>query len=761
MKRPRRLLYGILLVMVAGLGATLFFLSDHLDPAPYQHKVVKTLEAVTGKKISVGGVSFTPSAGVTLRLEQFKVYDNDTNPRPLMEVEALDLGVGLDFLLDKSPTFSSVVMVRPFINLVSDDPEQNPLELLKQDAQRAQRMIQGLFDNLSGFHLGRLEVRDGTIAIHSSQPGRPPLRIDQLLINMLELGPSRESTLRVLGRFQHIPFTITGRVGPLPKNHDLATMPILLNADAKTIEMGRLSDILPNFSNTTQIGRGNFTALVHGSLEKGLNSTINFRLEDLQNLPPVGHEDHEERMPPLDLTLRQKSTLRLHRQALELKIQEFYLYQNGRPLLEISGRATVNRGTSANLTLKSLNPVPVFLLPQGLRQPLALHDGEVTGLLKVQGSYPQRLTLTTELDLTGAAMERLPYVQKAEDLPLTIRSRLLATDLGTQLESLTISQPNSSNIFKLSGALSPTPQLRAVGRWKLEQLAEMFPTLQRWHPQGQAHIELRLNEGKGKRSPFEITGQIRAPEGKLERWPWEKLTLFFDSDLKSHFTINRMQLNMAGGHLSGLAHVRHTDGTPALHAFVSGSGISVEKLQEVVAEQVSLLDRISPTSPPIQRSLRVEGLLFGEGELHVQMDEGAALTPANVLASADLRIEPGQVVGIDGALFLRALLDGSLREKMVAAPQASFAWDTLQTHLLYHQGNLDFKQLQIQAGDLQLRGSGSIHALGKHAFALQLIHPSLLNRDPPPAPLSFKLLGRADTLTVEMPPPQPVSPPQP
>nr|CRH08090.1 Protein of unknown function [Candidatus Magnetococcus massalia] len=749
MSRIRLTLFLLLFLVAASWAATRFILSIDLDPESYRSRIVEILEKVTGHPVTIGTLSLTPASGATLHLEKLEVLARNEMDPPLLEVDSMDLGVGLDFLLENKPSFNSVVMVNPRINISTTAANRQFISQIRADTSRAHALIQGLFTHLSGFHVGTLEVRNGSISVNNwEMPGGLNYTLNHLHLNLRELGPTHASTLRASGQFQRIPFTVTGQIGPPAINNTFQKLPLLLNFEAKTVKLGRLSDILPYLPPNAHAERGYITALLHGNLWDGLQSSVTGEFENL-TLADFTQGGDEVKPQKLDLSLRQKSTLSVRNDHIKLKMQEFYIYKDNAPLLEITGSVGMKRSFYANTRVKALNPIPVPLLPPALKQPFALTHGQVSGHLRVQGRYPERLSLTTDLNLSQAGLKLPPHFEKAPDVPLHLRGRMFVSKLGTQVDEVTLMQPEGTNIFKISGALSPTPDLRAVGRWKLEEMADFIPLLNEWKPQGLSHLEVRLQAGEQEKSSYKVSGQLRSAKGRLLEWPWDNLTLFFDSDLQKSFSIPQLHLDSAGGHLAGMVHFDVAPERRSAHAMLTASGISLQQVNELMTSKTSLLERIDPTRKEPRPTLKIDGLLFGEGELHLQFDNQGKLSTEGIIAVADIQVEPGRVNGIDGGLLLESVLEETLADRVLAKQGASLNWDQLHARLSYRERDLNFHTLNLESNGLRLHGDGAIQKSGKHVFNMTL-HSLLPGHQEKPKPLSFMLMGRADTLKVHI-----------
>ncbi len=145
-----------------------------------------------------------------------------------------------------------------------------------------EKLFEELGVDLTELTIGRITVQNGILAILNwDHPDGQTWIFDHLQIGIHALSPSRASPVTASARYRNIPFTLNGQLGPLPDTLDPFEMPMLLSLEAKSIGLNHMEEVLSTETIKISTSRGYLTTLLHGSLEKGLQTSTWLQLDGI------------------------------------------------------------------------------------------------------------------------------------------------------------------------------------------------------------------------------------------------------------------------------------------------------------------------------------------------------------------------------------------------------------------------------------------------------------------------------------------------
>ncbi|MBF0188893.1 MAG: hypothetical protein HQL50_13305, partial [Magnetococcales bacterium] len=508
-------------IFVIFLVVTTFYVT--VDPDKYRPRIVKTLEALTGYPVSLGKVEFSPTSGfVTLKLNNLEIKSLAPDEPPILLVKQAFLGVGLSFLFydDDNPAtkihLSSLTLVAPQINYIQRH-HTSLVERAQKTADVSNRKMEKVLGHgLNKLSIGKVTIRDGIMTILNwHDPKGRTWIIDHLQVAIHGLSPRHSSPLTASARFQLVPFSSHGHVGPLPESLDLFDLPLLLNIEAKSVELSHLANTLPGLPHEIEphVQRGFFTTLIHGSLNEGLNSRttleldkLTFAADDLSDVPKTTQMllVNVLNMPPMDIALRQKSTARIIDGVPHIDFEEFYLDLNGHPQFDITGSLILDESGSLDLSVAMLESLTLEEA-RFLADLTPLESGSIIGSFKIHGNWPEEVEVSAKMNLTDAGFTLPPHIRKEAGTPLeaeislhlqqhhiAIRDMALSRIGDTRLETA-LSAGTDKNQIQISGDLFPDVHLHVVGLWDMEQAADFLPFTKAWNAEGLTNLDLIIH----------------------------------------------------------------------------------------------------------------------------------------------------------------------------------------------------------------------------------------------------------------------------
>ncbi|MBF0370092.1 MAG: hypothetical protein HQL52_11615 [Magnetococcales bacterium] len=720
--RPRATMAAGLLL--AALIGGFLYVARTVDLSEHRGRIIQILEAVTSHKISLKSVQWAPTGGLTtLELTEFEVHALDPSEPPVLQVNQAFLGISPTTFFHKKLKISSITLVAPQINIV----KRGGTKLIKRAQETAElsnlKMNRELGLGLTDLAVGGVTIRDGILTIIDwEHPDGQTLIFDHLTMRVHDLSPHGASPLTASARFQSVPFTVNGQVGPLPKSLDPKEMPVMLSLEAKSLGLSHLSDTIPNIPMDPRAARSYFSTMFHGSLTEGLQTSSWLELDRLvltpSEIPP--DQAHSNEPIPLDIAVRQKSLLKLKDAVPTLEIQELFVYLDGSPLLDVKGQMGWDQTRQLDLTLVTLDSVGFDRFPLPYSFPLSGNSPD--GMAHIKGEWPQSVVVDANLDLTRPAIA-WPVsatgpspIQKKAGIPLSAQAKFGISHGSITLYETAFTRPSvPDNRLELAGPLWPVANFDASGKWDLALLADYFPVAIPWDVEGLTQVAVRIEGGQGQ--PLLASGKLTAKRHRFGPLTLQQVTLPFRLE-KDRLHLRQVQAEMGGGLLEATIVVDQLESDPVYNALVALSGTSLERLALF----------------PFQDRFKLEGLLFGQGSVMGALDR--ELIPTRPFSGqASLRLEPGRAEGLDGAVFLSPILDGT----SLSSKKKSFFWNRLETDLIFQNDHLTFQDLTIDAGGLHIRGEGGKREADKkkkndqdHYWFQLMVEPEWLATPPSP-----------------------------
>ncbi|MBF0322088.1 MAG: hypothetical protein HQL62_03930, partial [Magnetococcales bacterium] len=717
MTRRAALLLAILAFLAGGVAVVL---PRIVDPDQFRPFISRTLELILGYPVSLAEVKFAPAEGLRLELRALEIKSSDPADPPLLRVEHTYLGLDWSFLLTSEIKVTSITLVEPQFNLVQHR-DRALLRRAEEGAhQRNANMTRTLGLSLTNLSLKEIVVRDGLLHIRNQDhPEGHDWIVDQIQIQINNLSPHKASAINGSALVQSIPFTGHGQIGPLPESFNPLDMPLLLSVEAKSSRPDHLSAFLSKFHHNARADRGYFSTLIHGKLASGMRTNTALELFHLE-LSPSGKENlparkksglqilptlaqkapsppeqrndspldarkesplttkREESAAAIDLSIRQKSIIVVNNTIPQATLQEFFVFLDESPLLELKGVARYDGGFDLNLDLSTMRPLawedipgtlpPEVTVPKSTPlslslQPLALEkapsppssplvaQGSLEGNVHIQGLWPSAITVTGELDLTATDLLWRNFVHKPAGLPLLLNLNLSRQKANLSTTETTV-QGKEQNLLSVQGHILPEPDLALIGTWEMRDLLALMPDLHQWSGDGLVAMDLRLTHPA--ESGWQLQGSLYGGESRLGPLTMESFTVPIHLT-PAAWTATDMRLGVAHGNLDGQVFVSPWEPNPLFYAQWEMSGVSLERLlSPAPQERLSFIDRLEEAKAA--DTLQLEGLLFGHADVWGRLDK--QLLPVESWGQANLRLEPGRLVGLDGAVLSHDLVDG-------------------------------------------------------------------------------------------------------
>ncbi|MBF0136530.1 MAG: hypothetical protein H7833_01975 [Magnetococcus sp. DMHC-1] len=761
---------AILLAVLAFLLGGIVVLAPRIvDPDQYRPYIVRTLEVILGYPVSIDAVELAPAGGLRLELKSLEVKSFDPADPPLLRVGQIYVGLDWSFLFTSKIKVTSVMLVNPQINLVQRS--DRPLLNRARDGARWSNanMSRTLGLALTDLTLGRVVIRDGTLRLkNQEQPDERNWVMDHIQIQIHNLTPQRASAISGSALVQSIPFTAHGQIGPLPMSLNPLEMPLLLSVEGKSSRPDHLTAILNKLHLNARAERGYFSTLVHGKLLHGMQTNSWLELHRLEFFPanrktpspsarknllvallnerpdqirkdilaspppkdpaatarkeaPLAGQNHtplttRKETPPvsMDVAIRQKSILKMEDLIPQATFQEFYLFLNDSPLLDLKGTVRYEDHFVLDLEGTTMNSLALEGIPWSVGSLSA--GGSLEGSMHIQGVWPAAFVLTGKLNLTQTDLLWRDSIHKPVGTPLKIALSLNHQDAVTSsLE--TVIQGEENELLTMRGELHPQPDLSLVGTWDMHNLLPVLHDIKEWSGDGLVAMNLHLTR------PAEIGWQI---QGTLQGGKSRLGPLVMES-FSTPVQISRMtwefsdlRLRVANGNLDGAIQILHSDPFPVFHARLGISGVAFERFLNVSPPSDSLLNRLAETKAAAP--IRLEGLLFGQGDFWGQLDK-RLLPEGTWSGQANLRLEPGRLVGLDGAVFTNNLVDG----QNLFQEGKSFYWKMASATLNFFDGRIRFDNVRLASDGLTLQGKGTRDAQGNQSLDIAVTSEWLNN----------------------------------
>ncbi|MBF0156938.1 MAG: hypothetical protein HQL57_07110 [Magnetococcales bacterium] len=742
----------VLLALALGLAVVvgLLLLAHWINVEQYRAIILSTMRRLTGHQVTMGTMSISTGSGlVSLQLDEVVVLASDPADPPILQVERILLGVSPAPLLRSSLKVTSITLIGPQLNLTTRAGSRLLERAHAQAVRSDQELSQSLGLGLTDLAIGQVTVRDGILTILDwDQAVSRTLLLDRIDASIHGLSPARPSPITVSARFQSMPLTIHGQIGPLPESLDFYEMPFLLNLDAKSQGLTSLTNTFPGLPFEARASRAYFTTLVHGSLAAGVQANSWMELDKLTLKSPEPQKAEAttptETSPPqpLDLAWRQKSTFHLdHTHGGELALQEFFLYLEGIPVMQLTGQLRHNQEWQIALTAKTLGGVGLGSLPDIFRGTLSGKTG--VGSLSLSGTWPSPLTLEADLDFANTRIlwppprvDHQSWFSKQAGIPLRVRASLRQESENTVLDKLEILRPGAdSQLVQLSGELWPQTELAIQGRWDPILLADYFPVLQRLPVRGP--VEFTATGARTADDSWDLGGTVNASWGQFGPITVRELTTEF------HYSAGLLALPIIRGRLGnglaeGTALLASSDRGHRYEAFLAADGISLE--------------RLVTNDPGNRHLLEVQGVFSLSGEARGVLADD--LTPASPLSAwFHLEVAPGRILGLDKD----RLATKPDRNQAITQEGKEFFYSEARADLRVEDRAWRLQNITIDASGLRLQGEGGMQPGKGRWFDLEV------ERDWLPGegyPLHLREIGEELVIIEPESPPTPVNPGQ-
>ena len=686
----------VFLLVIAGF----LFLPGMVNLEWYRTRITQTLERVSGRPASFESLTFTFVGGFpALELKNLEILSIDPTEPPFMLVKKVRVGITPLSLFAETPRISSLTLISPQVNIV----QRSGTLLLRRARDSAQQsdaeMERELGRGLTDLTIGRISIRNGLLTILNwEHPEGQTLIFDRIQALVHALSSQKASPVSASARFQSLPFSITGQVGPLPQTLNPYAMPILLSLEAKSAWLPNLVNLFAGTSIETTADRGYFSTLFHGTLKDGLQTSSRLELDKLATITTRsdGSPHGSQKQTTVDLALRQKSVIRYRSRYASLDIQEFFLYLDGTPIIDIKGHFLHGAAGPIDITLTTLNQVNLDQFPE-LATLLFLSGATPSGTMHLHGDWNSSLTLTAHLDLTRTGLNHPPFFKKP-GIPFTINLKAVRTDEAINLAELVLTQPTiPSHRLRFSGIARPKTDLTIKGNWNLASLPYFLPGLKSWNPTGMAQLSGTLTEDAMRNIPQSVQGKLNLQAGSLGPLVFKQMDIPFKLE-KNRLDMAPIQVQTGEGRLDVISRIHFTPPQPVYQAFFQHSGITIADFP------------LGPRDNPV----RVDGLIFSQGDIWGFLDKN--LFPTETYSGrAHVQIEPGRLTGIDHTVFFESLPDG----KPVSGSRVPFYWQRLATDLSFANGSFVINNLEMVSDTRKILLSGNVDADNRQRFKVQ------------------------------------------
>lgn len=682
---------------------------------PYRDRICQMMENLSGHKVHLEKISYNPLNGLfTLALTNMEIEASDQGDPPVLVAPTIFLGIRPMSLLLRQPEPVTITLVNPQINIVAQ-LDQKLIDQAQDTALASDRkMTKELGRGLTGLTLGKIALQNGLLTVVDRfRQSDGTLIIDHIHLNLHALSPNNASPVTASARMHNIPFTVTGQAGPLPASLDPFEMPWLLSLDAKSIGLADLNDMFPDSQIQARLSRGYLSTMVHGTLKTGLQTSNWLQLDGLEwvntaNLQPdkkgsfwklgVGRTK-KDGPAAMDIAVRQKSVLRLrHDFRPSLEIKEFFIYLDGAPVVEVTGRIRGGLYGSWALEFALLKSIPFSSLPIPRNFPLG--GGSPTGKMIVKGSWPEGGDAQGQLDFSPTSLH-FPPLTKREGLPLKVVAQATFTETRLQFnEAHIVTEDDASGSLSFKGSMLPTLELSGSGQGDLAKLSKYFPLLDSWKSSGKMALEQIHAWSREGLQPDHLEGILRVSDGKTGPVAFDQLKTPFRWR-PPEWRFSQVTLETPAGRADGFVSILAPGDKPATFtAMVVPVGMFVEKL-------------------PLPRSAleqKLKGLLFGNLTMHGVLDDHQLPDVETLSVHGALRIPSGGITNLDPAILFKQPSE----EITIAKSEKSLTWDQARAEILGDQRGIHLEQVQIRSHHFLLTGRGDWHFGEKYGFDLTM-----------------------------------------
>lgn len=679
----------------------------------YRPRIIQLLEQITERTVLIESVSISLAEGFLLDLAGVEIRAKDPKAPPLLTARHVQVGIGLEFFLRKRLSLSSVSFISPQFNLVRY-PGGSLLEQAHRTALASERALtQSTGDSISQIHVGRVNIRDGLLNLADwGREDDQTLVFDKIQANLYQVSPAAPSPLTATARFHSVPFKINGQIGPLPASLNPDIMPVLLSFEAKTIEFSAIADLLPVAME--DMGRGYFSALIHGTLQKGLATSSWLQVEKAVLPAAVG------KGVPMALALRQKSRFYLGREPQDLEIQELFVYVDGSPVLTIKGGLGIWPPRQMALAIETVRPIALedVTLPA-----MGMVDGLVSGTLQLTGDLAGDVQLQGVADLTRATwLWPALALDKQSGIPLTLHPGVRRNAGQWSADRLRL-VGDEQNSLQLDGKIHPLMALSLRGDWDLEHLRDYISKVGEWPLTGRVRWESRV-QPQQEPQLFHWLGDVAMAEGQLGTTRVHKLASSFQWNGRE-LLLSPIKLGFEKGGM--------LEGTLLLNAESKNYGLSMV----VSGAPVAVLPDLE-SGPGLAK--RLEGLLQLEGEVSGAVS-GANFPMWPASGRFHVVMEPGGLLGVGNSV----LTDRPTGETTLAQAGKTFYWERGSAELLLTDAGVRLNDLRLETGQAQITGSGWVER-GQGLDLLLMVEAPWWKDN---SPLWAELFGTLDDLRLK------------
>ncbi|MBF0419496.1 MAG: DUF748 domain-containing protein [Magnetococcales bacterium] len=710
----RIVVFSLVVVCIALALVTLETLvivkADH-----YRDQISQMVESLSGHKVRLEKVSYNPLNGLfTLVLTNMEIEASDPGDPPVLVAPTIVLGIRPMSLLLHQPEPVTITLVNPQINIVAQlnhhliDQAQN--KALASDRNMTRELGRGL----TGLTLGKIALQNGLLTIvDRARQSDGTLIIDHIHLNLHALSPTSASPLTTSARVHNIPFTLNGQVGPLPASLDPFEMPWLLSLDAKSVGLADLNDMFPDGQIQARLSRGYLSTMIHGTLKTGLQTSSWLQLDGLEWVNTATMQagkktsfwklgvgrTKKDGPAAMDIALRQKSVLRLHRDfRSSLELKEFFIYLDGSPIVETKGRIRGGLYGSWALQFTLIKSVPISQLP--IPYHLFLGGGSPTGKINVKGSWPEGGDVQAQLDFSPTSIQ-LPPLVKGEGLPLKVDAKADFSESRLQFkEAHIIAGDEAAGSVSFKGAMVPALDMTGSGQGDLTRLSKYFPILASWQTAGKLELEqVQIGSREGL-SPDRLEGHLRVSKGKAGPVVFDRLEAPFRWR-PPEWRFSQVTLEVPAGRADAFVSIlAPEERPPTFTAMVVPVGVFVEKL-------------------PLPRSgleQKLEGLLFGNVTVHGVLDGQKLPDLETLTAHGTLRMPVGRITSLDPAILLKQPSE----EITIAKSGKSWTWDQARAEIQGDARGIRLENMKIRSLDSVLTGRGNWQFGEKYGFDIEI-----------------------------------------
>ncbi|MBF0622450.1 MAG: hypothetical protein HQL54_11045 [Magnetococcales bacterium] len=741
-----------LVLLLTGIAASVFIsgavLMRSVDINSYRGEIIKILTKLSGHPVNLELVSYAPSSGLlSARLENLEILSNNPDDPPLLIVPQALVGLGLSSLIFSEKDrpwldISSLTLVNPQINLVKHTGEHLWKRAQKGAMASDKNLELILGKGFAKLTIDNIAIREGILTIldWEHKEGQT-LILDHFQLKVQHLSPTKASPLSASARFQLMPFTMSGHVGPLPSNLNLFEMPIRLSIEAKSLETTQLFKTFSNLPLEAQASSSYFSALLDGTLDKGLKITSWLKLGKLaprgsnqihHNEKPLPiallteHTDNDQPQP-IDISFRQKSKLILGSERLSFSFNEFFIYLDGAPLFDIKGTIVHDETSNIELNIRALDTLNLDRIPL-ITIDYPWISNKIGGQIGLSGKWPEGLRLESQLDLTHTHLTWPGVLEKLPGDPLRIRANALLSPNHIQLLDADIHRPagglslGDNRLFDndvtyhlmMSGSLMPTIDLRINGRWDLDDIIQYLPfDTKSWDLSGELDVAMNWKQSNYD-DPPQFFGSIGVSSGQVGPYPFEKVQADIRIE-RTRLMFPKLEIGFVGGVIQG-SFWTDWQSQPIYEAFLSFGGISWQEVS-ALSKETSFLNTLNILTENNPHPIRLRGTLSGESFLQGVLTPEFMPNPPEFVQGV-IRLDNAILLGLGVDTFIQPL-----RQELVIKTDLnnSIPWNHATTHYTYNNlDTLHFKNIRVESPGIIISGEGIHTHDGVHQFDLDV-----------------------------------------